>query len=69
MQYSPAIPFVGALKQRQAPNDLKPGEEFVRLTMYTGEHDPVRPGPGPRIRGGLTTGAPHFTEPARRFRL
>ena len=54
MQYSPAIPFVGATQNNvKHPNDLKPGEEFVRLTMYTGEHDPVPSWPWPTYTWGI----------------
>ena len=48
MQYSPPIPFVDATQNNVAhPNALKPGSEFVRLTMYTGERDPVPTWPWP----------------------
>ena len=57
MQYSPAIPFVGATQNNvKHPNDLKPGEEFVRLTMYTGEHDPVPSWPWPSYSWGIDDG-------------
>ena len=52
MQISPPIPFVDATQNNvKHPNDLKPGTEFVRLTMYTGEHDPVPSWPWPTYTG------------------
>ncbi len=48
MQYSPPIPFIEATQNNvKHPNDLKPGTEFVRLTMFTGERDPVPSWPWP----------------------
>ena len=48
MQYSPPIPFEGASQcNTKHPDAMKPGQEFVRLTMFTGEHDPVPSWPWP----------------------
>ena len=54
MQYSPPIPFVDATQNNVAhPNALKPGSEFVRLTMYTGVNDPVPTWPWPTYTWGI----------------
>jgi hypothetical protein len=59
MQYSPPIPFTNATQNNvKHPNDLKPGQEFVRLTMYTGEKDPVPSWPWPTFTWGL--GSPYY---------
>ena len=58
MQYSPPIPFVDATQNNVAhPNALKPGSEFVRLTMYTGERDPVPTWPWPTYTWGIADGS------------
>ena len=67
MQYSPPIPFVDATQNNVAhPNALKPGSEFVRLTMYTGERDPVPTWPWPTYTWGIAdgSGTRRFTVPA-----
>ena len=69
MQYSPPIPFEGASQcNTKHPAAMKPGQEFVRLTMFTGEHDPVPSWPWPTYSSwgfltDLTTQTLHGNSP------
>ena len=69
MQYSPPFPFEGASQcNTKHPDAMKPGQEFVRLTMFTGEHDPVPSWPWPTYSSwgfltDLTTQTLHGNSP------
>ena len=62
MQYSPPIPFEQATQNNiKHPNALKPGQEFVRLTMYCGEKDPVPSWPWPTYTWGVVYDTTHYS--------